>query len=98
MGLKTTNYEIKKFGITLPTAYARLTNVSIDVNGEAFGVFEIHQERDDLTTSEALDRIHLTTTINKDLPIHSQIYTKAKTEIFTDWEDDIVEDILSEVE
>ena len=98
MGLKTTNYEIKRFGITVPTAYARLTNVSIDVNGDAFGIFEIHQERDDLTTSEALDRIHFTTTINKDLPIHSQVYTKAKAEIFTDWEDDIVEEILSEVE
>ena len=98
MGLKTTNYEVKKFGITVPTAYARLTNVSVDVNGDAFGVFEIHQERDDLTTSEALDRVHLTTTINKDLPIHGQIYTKAKAEIFTDWEDDIVEEILSEVE
>mgnify|MGYP003296404535 CR=1 FL=1 len=98
MGLKTTNYEVKKFGITVPTAYARLTNVSIDVNGDAFGVFEIHQERDDLTTSEALDRVYLTTTINKDLPIYSQIYTKAKAEIFTGWEDDIVEEILSEVE
>lgn len=98
MGLKTTNYELKRFGITLPEAYARLTNVNINLEGEAFGVFEIHQERDDLTTSEALDRVHLTTTINKDLPIHSQIYIKAKTEIFTDWEDDIVEDTLSEVE
>ena len=90
MGLKTTNYEVKKFGITIPTAYARLTNVSVDVNGDAFGVFEIHQERDDLTTSEALDRVHFTTTINKDLPIHGQVYTKAKAEIFTEWEDDIV--------
>ena len=32
MGLKTTNYEVKNFGITIPEAYARLTNISIDIN------------------------------------------------------------------
>ena len=31
MGLKTTNYEVENFGITLPTAYARLADVNIDV-------------------------------------------------------------------
>lgn len=98
MGLKTTNYEIKKFGITIPTAYARLTDINIDVNGGAFGLFEIHQEREDLTTSEALDRVHFTTTINKDLPVHSQLYIKAKEELFPNWEDDIVEEIPTVVE
>lgn len=49
MGLKTTNYEVKDFGITVPEAYARLTQISIDLNGEAFGTFEIHQKREDIT-------------------------------------------------
>ena len=39
MGLKTTNYEVKEFGIVLPTAYARLTNINIDLSGKAFGMF-----------------------------------------------------------
>lgn len=45
MGLKTTNYKLNSFGITLPEAYARLTNVTIDVQGKVFGIFEIHQTR-----------------------------------------------------
>ena len=49
-------YEIKDFGITLPTAYARLTNVSIDINGNAFGMFEIHQTREDIHTKKHLER------------------------------------------
>ena len=91
MGLKTTNYEVKKFNITIPEAYARLTNISIDVNGEAFGVFDIHQTRESLANSSPLESIQVNYMINKDLPIHSQIYLKAKDEIFVDWEDDIVE-------
>lgn len=91
MGLKTTNYKVKEFGITLPEAYARLTNVNINVNGEAFGTFEIHQTRESLTEASSLERIHINHIIDKDLPIHNQLYVKAKEEIFTDWEDDIVE-------
>lgn len=89
MGLKTTNYGIKKFGITIPEAYARLTNISIDLQGEAFGTFEIHQNREDITKAQALDRVHINTIINKEEPIYSQLYIKAKETIFIDWEDDI---------
>jgi hypothetical protein len=91
MGLKTTNYKVKDFGITLPEAYARLTNVTINVDGEAFGTFEIHQTRESLAEASSLERIHINYIIDKDLPIHNQLYIKAKEEIFTDWEDDIVE-------
>lgn len=98
MGLKTTNYEIKKFGITIPTAYARLTDINIGVDGNAFGVFEIHQAREDLMISKPLDRIHFTANIDKELPVHSQLYIKAKEELFPNWEDDIVEEIPTVVE
>lgn len=91
MGLKTTNYEVKDFGITIPEAYARLTNVNINVDGEAFGTFEIHQTREDLGEVNPLERIHINYIINKDLPVHNQLYVKAKEEIFVDWKDDIVE-------
>ena len=90
MGLKTTNYEVKDFGITIPEAYARLTNININVDGEAFGVFEIHQTREDLIENNPLERVHVNYVIDKDLPIHNQMYVKAKEELFIDWEDDIV--------
>jgi hypothetical protein len=91
MGLKTTNYEVKDFGITIPEAYARLTDININIDGEAFGTFEIHQTREELIENNPLERIHVNYVIDKDLPVHNQIYVKAKEEIFTDWEDDIVE-------
>ena len=97
MGLKTTNYEVKDFGIVIPEAYARLTNINIDVEGEAFGTFEIHQTRESLTETNPLERIHVNYMINKELPVHSQLYIKAKEEVFVGWEDDIVTNI-SEVE
>ena len=91
MGLKTTNYEAKEFGIVLPTAYARLTNVNIDVNGEAYAMFEIHQTREDVTNKSSFERKNIHCVIDKDLPVHEQLYIKAKEELFTDWDDDIVE-------
>ena len=91
MGLKTTNYEAKDFGIILPTAYARLTNVNVDLSGAAFGIFEIHQSREDITTKSPIERKNLNCIINKDLPLHKQMYEVAKEELFADWTDDIVE-------
>jgi hypothetical protein len=99
MGLKTTNYEVKDLGIAIPEAYARLTNININVDGMAFGTFEIHQTRKDLIENNPLERIHVNYVIDKDLPAHNQLYVKAKEEIFTDWEDDIVEEIsIEEIE
>ena len=97
MGLKTTNYKVKDFGITIPTAYARLTNVNINIEGEAFCIFEIHQGREDFEKTSPLERIHANYVINKDLPVYNQLYLKAKEDFFADWEDDIVTNI-SEVE
>lgn len=33
MGLKTTNYEVKKLGITLPEAYAVIGKVELSASG-----------------------------------------------------------------
>ena len=100
MGLKTTNYEVEKFGIIIPNAYARLTNISIDLVGKAFGTFEIHQNREYILDSQAIDKIYLDTQIDKELPIHNQLYTIAKEKLFVGWEDDIVidDEIISEAE
>lgn len=93
MGLKTTNYRLENFGITIPEAYARLTNISINVNGWAIGTFEIHQTREDLAISDSLEKKYIEVFINKDLPIYTQIYNASKEKVFADWEDDIIENI-----
>lgn len=91
MGLKTTNYEAKEFGITLPTAYARLTSINIELSGDAFGIFEIHQTREDINEKSPIERKTLSCIVDKELPIYKQLYETAKEEIFVNWEDDIVE-------
>lgn len=92
MGLKTTNYEAKEFGIVLPTAYARLTNINVNLSGSAFGMFEVHQTREDINTKSPIERKNINCVIDKDLPIHKQMYEVAKETLFTDWEDDIIEE------
>lgn len=95
MGLKTSNYNVKDMGITLPTAYAQITHLSIDLNGNANAIFTIQQNRDMISTNEAIDTKHIRCDINKEEPIYEQIYIIAKQAIFEGWEDDIIE---SEVE
>ena len=91
MGLiKKNNYNIEELGITVPQAYARLISISLDCNGNANAIFNIHQNREDTVRKSPLDKVYIDTKINKDLPIYEQIYIAAKETIFNDWEDDIV--------
>ena len=92
MGLKTTNYEAKDIGITIPTAYARLTNISVNLEGQAYGRFEIHQTREDIGEKSPIERQNFVCAIDKDLPVHKQVYELAKEQLFIDWEDDIIEE------
>lgn len=91
MGLKTTNYEVKDLGINLPTAYARLTNVNVSLSGRVSAVFEIHQIREDIDDKKPIESKHINCKIDKDLPLHRQIYEIAKENLFVDWEDDIID-------
>lgn len=92
MGLKTTNYEIRELGLTVPTAYAQLAHVSVDLDGSASGIFIIQQARKDIGVKEALGKEFFRCKVDKTKPIHTQIYTAAKERVFTDWEDDIIEE------
>lgn len=91
MGLKTNNYIIKDFDIIIPNAYARLADVSVNLSGETFGLFEIHQTREDTDNKTPIEIKTLNCIIDKDLPVHKQVYEKAKETLFINWEDDIVE-------
>jgi hypothetical protein len=90
MGFKTSNYESKAYGITIPEAYARITKINVDVDGKADARFEIQQSRDTVGTKVSLALVPFRCEIDKDLPLHKQIYEKAKEEVFKGWEDDIV--------
>ncbi len=90
MGLIKTNYKVNDYGIVLDTAYAQLTDVTVGLDGVANCVFDIQQTREDIQTKESLERKCFSCVIDKELPLHRQVYEKSKEEIFTDWEDDIV--------
>jgi len=92
MGLKTTNYEVKEFGISLPNAYAQITNLSVDLKGSAQAIVEIQQTRADIGVKNALDRKIVRCDINKERPVHEQVYIYIKENLLNDWEDDIVEE------
>lgn len=90
MGFKTTNYESKAYGITIPEAYARLTRASVNVHGVASATFEIQKTREEVGTKKALGIVLFSCDIDKEQPLHKQVYEKAKEKRFKDWEDDIV--------
>lgn len=90
MGLKITNYELPGFGLTLPKAYARLSHINIDLDGGAYGTFEVHQTREDIGAQRPLETKSIFCVINKEQPIYTQLYNEAKKNAFINWEDDIV--------
>lgn len=91
MGLKINNYKVDNINLTLPTAYAQITHLSVDLNGNANAMFAIQQNREMISNSEAIDTKHIRCLIDKEQPVHAQVYTIAKESIFEGWEDDIVE-------
>ena len=90
MGLKTSNYKVDNMNLTLPTAYAQIVHMSVDLDGTAGALFAIQQNRDMVSSSEAIETKHIRCSIDKEQPIYAQIYTRAKETIFDGWEDDIV--------
>ena len=92
MGLKTTDYEIRGLGITIPTAYAQVTSLFIDKDSVAQATFSIQQNREDVKEKIALARETFTCLVDKNEPIYTQVYNKAKVAIFNGWEDDIVDE------
>ena len=92
MGLKTTNYEVKELGITVPTAYAQITSITSDREGNAYAQFVVQQSRDDIEVKDDIERLSVSYMINKSKPLYEQLYDVAKKTIFDGWEDDIVDE------
>lgn len=92
MGLKTTAYEVRGLGITVPTAYAQITSLFINKDSVAQAEFSIQQNREDIKERNAFAKETFTCLVDKNEPIYTQVYNKAKVAIFNGWEDDIVDE------
>ena len=90
MGLKTTNYSVRDYGIILPQAYARVSSIFVDIDGVVTATFEIQQSREDIGLKNSFNKIYFECEIDKDQPLYKQVYEKAKDELFSDWKDDII--------
>ena len=78
MGLKTTNYEIKKLGITVPTAYAIIKN--IEVHGEVGkALFYIQTNRDNTDKMKPLQRVYWDFNVDRNENPYITAYNSAKT-------------------
>ena len=90
MGFKTKNYEVKELNITIDNAYAKISNLTITNKGVAYAIFNVQQDREATENLEPLEVISYSCEVDKTLPVHEQVYLKAKEDIFKDWEDDII--------
>lgn len=88
MGFKRNDYELVRFGVTIPQAYARLNQLDIDVEGNAHAFFGISKARDD---ERYFETKVFDCRVDKNQPVHEQVYVAAKEAMFQNWEDDIVE-------
>ena len=100
MGLKTDNFYVKKFDLTLPTAYAKLRTLVLNSNGTVSATFSIQQSRAHCEQYEPIEIVKVNTKAVWDriTPLEKFAYESAKNEkevpdgmssIFG-WEDDFV--------
>ena len=77
MGLQTTNYEVKKLGITLPNAYAVVHKLTVD--GES-GTAEFHVQtsRENAFAKEPIEKVFVSFEVERDENPLVQAYTAAK--------------------
>lgn len=85
MGLKTTNFHIKKFDLTLPTAYAKLRTLVLNSNGSVSATFAIQQSRANCETKEPIDIVKVDTKEpwSRNIPLEQFAYESARTQTFT---------------
>ena len=88
MGLIKDSYKIEKLNIDISPAYAMVGKIEIE-NDNAIVEMKIHKTREDLESYEPLEIISINYPIDRNLSVYEQIYTKAKNDIFKDWQDDI---------
>lgn len=77
MGLQTTNYEVKKLGITLDTAYAVVHKLSVDgTHGHA--EFYVQADREKAFSLEPIEKVSIGFEVERDKNPLEQAYEAAK--------------------
>lgn len=91
MGLKTTNYEAKEIGQTLPTAYAILDGLHKEKNS-VLATFGVYASRENASLYEPIDKKSIHFHWDRKSNLAEQAYSLAKGEngIFSGWLDDRV--------
>lgn len=87
MGLKTTNYTIKKNGLFLPVAYAKLDTLVKQKSGRIDATFAIHKTRQELDTfDEPLEVVRVSTknVWDRKTPLEKVAYEAIKSETYTE--------------
>lgn len=92
MGLKTTNYEVKALGQTLPTAYALLDSISQQKNS-VLATFGIYTNRENASKYKPIEmkKIHFTWDRKSNIAEQAYLLAKSKDGVLHGWDDDIVE-------
>lgn len=84
MGLKTTNYEVKKLGITLPEAYAIVKDLTVrGKSGVAIIAVQSSRENCEKVVEgkmQALEEVRIDFTVNRDANDRVTAYEKAKSQ------------------
>ena len=93
MGLKTTNYNVPSLGVTLDAAYAIVSELYIDKQGNAKAVFEVQQSRENALGLLPIESVEVNFTADKTGEIYAQAYAAGKTQTFSAWTDDIIESV-----
>lgn len=81
MGLTTENYVSKSTGITLPKAYAVLTNLIVETDNRARAIFAIQSSREATKQFKAIDKVEVHFTWDRKTDPAKQAYETAKTEV-----------------
>ena len=90
MGLKTTNYNVASLGVTLDTAYAIISDLYVDKQGNAKAVFEVQQSRENALGLLPIESAEVNFTADKTGAVYAQAYAAGKAQTFSAWQDDII--------
>lgn len=84
MGLKTTNYLVKKSGITLPTAYAKIRTLVLDSDGRIRATFGIQQSREYCDKYDPIEvvSVHTKNKWDRKTPLEKVAYEAVKKEVY----------------
>ena len=91
MGLKTTNYNVPSLGVTIDAAYALISDLYVDKQGNGKAIFEIQQSRENALGLAPLESVEVNFTADKTGTIYTQAYAAGKAQKFKGWQDDIAD-------